>query len=73
MRFCFACRPVAARRAKLRKLEKEMTGDEIKALRRALDVTARKLGAAIGVGQATVLALEREELFPTKRPCGAGL
>jgi transcriptional regulator with XRE-family HTH domain len=44
-----------------------MTGDEIKALRRALDLTARKLGAALGVDQATVLAWEREELFPTKR------
>lgn len=44
-----------------------MTGDEIKALRRTLDVTARKLGAALGVDQATVLAWEREELFPTKK------
>ena len=44
-----------------------MTGDEIKALRRALDLTARKLGEALGVDQATVLAWEREELFPTKR------
>ena len=44
-----------------------MTGDEIKALRRALDLTARKLGEAIGVDQATVLAWEREELFPTRR------
>lgn len=45
----------------------EMTGDEIKALRRELDLTARKLGEALGVDQATVLAWEREELFPTKR------
>ena len=44
-----------------------MTGDEIRALRRALDVTARKLGETLGVDQATVLAWEREELFPTKR------
>src|SRR5262245_36073885 len=44
-----------------------MTGSEIKALRRTLDVTARKLGEALGVDQATVLAWEREELFPTKR------
>lgn len=44
-----------------------MTGDEIKALRRTLDLTARKLGGALGVDQATVLAWEREELFPTKR------
>ena len=44
-----------------------MTGDEIKALRRALDLTARKLGEALGVDQATVLAWEPEELFPTKR------
>jgi transcriptional regulator with XRE-family HTH domain len=45
----------------------DMTGDEIKALRRALDLTARKLGEALGVDQATVLAWEREELFPTKQ------
>lgn len=44
-----------------------MTGEEIKALRRALDLTARKLGETIGVDQATVLSWEREELFPTKR------
>lgn len=44
-----------------------MTGDEIKGLRRALDLTARRLGEALGVDQATVLAWEREELFPTKK------
>ena len=44
-----------------------MTGDEIRALRRALDLTARKLGQALGIDQATVLAWERGELFPTKR------
>lgn len=45
----------------------KMTGPEIKALRRDLDCTARDLGAVLGVDQATVLAWEREELFPTKR------
>jgi transcriptional regulator with XRE-family HTH domain len=45
----------------------KMTGDEIKALRSTLDCTARDLGTALGVDQATVLAWEREELFPTKR------
>lgn len=44
-----------------------MTGDDIKALRRALDLSAKKLAEALGVDQATVLAWEREELFPTKR------
>lgn len=44
-----------------------MTGDEIKALRRTLDLTARQLGTRLGVDLATVLAWEREELFPTKR------
>lgn len=44
-----------------------MTGDEIKALRRRLDCTARRLGAALGVDQPTVLAWERGELFPTRR------
>lgn len=51
----------------MRTIAIEMTGDEIKALRRELDLTARKLGEAIGVDQATVMAWEREELFPTKR------
>lgn len=48
-----------------------MTGDEIKAVRRTLDWTARKLGEALGIDQATVLAWEREELFPTKRHVAA--
>ena len=48
-----------------------MTGDEIKALRRTLDWTARKLGEALGIDQGTVLAWEREDLFPTKRHVAA--
>ncbi|MBK8256055.1 MAG: helix-turn-helix domain-containing protein [Polyangiaceae bacterium] len=44
-----------------------MTGEEIKALRRKLDITARQLGERLGVDQKTVLAWEREEIFPTKK------
>ncbi len=43
-----------------------MTPDEIKALRNALACTAKELAAALGTEQATVLAWERSELFPTK-------
>ncbi|MGO9836967.1 MAG: helix-turn-helix domain-containing protein [Polyangiaceae bacterium] len=43
-----------------------MTGDDIKALRKVLACTAKELAAAIGVDQATVLAWERAERFPTK-------
>lgn len=48
-----------------------MSPDQIKALRKELGCTARELGAALGVDQQTVLAWEREELFPTKRLCDA--
>jgi len=44
-----------------------MTPEEIKALRKELACTARELGTALGVGQATVFAWERGELFPTKQ------
>ncbi len=44
-----------------------MTGDEIKALRKELGCTARELASVLEVDQATVLAWERAELFPTKR------
>jgi transcriptional regulator with XRE-family HTH domain len=44
-----------------------MTPDEIKALRAELKCTARELGAALDVEQATVLKWEAGELFPTKR------
>jgi transcriptional regulator with XRE-family HTH domain len=41
--------------------------DEIKALRKDLGCTARDLAAKLGVDQATVLAWENAELFPTKQ------
>jgi transcriptional regulator with XRE-family HTH domain len=44
-----------------------MTPDDLKALRRELGCTARELGDALDLDQATVLAWERGELFPTKR------
>jgi transcriptional regulator with XRE-family HTH domain len=40
--------------------------EEIKALRKDLSCTAKELAAALGIDQATVLAWERAELFPTK-------
>jgi DNA-binding transcriptional regulator YiaG len=43
-----------------------VTPDEIKALRKELACTAKELAAALGVDQATVLAWEKAELFPTK-------
>ena len=43
-----------------------MTPDEIKALRKELGCTAKELAGALGLGQATVLAWEKAELFPTK-------
>lgn len=44
-----------------------MSPDEIKALRKRIGLTARELGKALDVDQATVLAWERGEVFPTKR------
>lgn len=44
-----------------------MTGKEIEALRESLGLTARTLGAKLGVEAATVIAWEREETFPTRR------
>jgi transcriptional regulator with XRE-family HTH domain len=44
-----------------------VTPDAIKALRTELGCTAKELAAALTVDQATVLAWERGELFPTKR------
>ncbi len=44
-----------------------MTPDDIKALRKELGCTARELAAALELEQATVLAWERGEVFPTKR------
>jgi len=43
-----------------------VTPEEIKALRKELSCTARELAAALGIDQATVLAWEKAELFPTK-------
>jgi transcriptional regulator with XRE-family HTH domain len=43
-----------------------VTGDDIKTLRKELSCTAKELAAALGVDQATVLAWERAERFPTK-------
>ncbi|HVK70897.1 MAG TPA: helix-turn-helix transcriptional regulator [Polyangium sp.] len=44
-----------------------MTPDDLKALRKELDCTAKELAAALGLEQETVLAWERGDLFPTKR------
>ena len=44
-----------------------MSPDELKALRKDLSCTAKELAAALGLEQATVLAWERGELFPTKK------
>ena len=43
-----------------------MSPDEIRALRKDLSCTAKELAAALGIDQATVLAWEKAELFPTK-------
>ena len=43
-----------------------MTPDELKALRKELSCTAKELAVALDLDQATVLAWERGELFPTK-------
>jgi transcriptional regulator with XRE-family HTH domain len=43
-----------------------VTPDEIKALRRDLSCTAKELAAALELDQATVLAWEKGDLFPTK-------
>jgi transcriptional regulator with XRE-family HTH domain len=43
-----------------------MTGDDVKALRKELGCTAKELAGALGIDQATVLAWEKAELFPTK-------
>jgi transcriptional regulator with XRE-family HTH domain len=43
-----------------------VTPEDIKALRKELACTAKELAAALGLEQATVLAWEKAELFPTK-------
>jgi DNA-binding transcriptional regulator YiaG len=44
----------------------DVTPEEIKTLRKELACSAKELAFALGVDQATVLAWERAELFPTK-------
>lgn len=46
-----------------------MKAEDIKALREVLGCTARELAGALGLEQATVLAWESGELFPTKAHC----
>ena len=43
-----------------------MSPEEIKALRKELSCTAKELAGALGLEQATVLAWEKGDLFPTK-------
>ena len=43
-----------------------MSPDEVKALRKELTCTAKELAGALGIEQATVLAWEKGDLFPTK-------
>jgi len=44
-----------------------VTPEALKALRKDLACTAKELAAALELDQATVLAWERGDLFPTKR------
>jgi transcriptional regulator with XRE-family HTH domain len=44
-----------------------LSPDDIKALRNALGCTTRELGEAVGVDQATIIAWEQGQLFPTKK------
>ena len=44
-----------------------MSPDDIKALRKELNCTARELAVALKVDQKEVMAWETGELFPTKR------
>ena len=44
-----------------------MQPEEIRELRKTLSCTAKELAAALDVDQATVLAWEKGELFPTKQ------
>lgn len=43
-----------------------MSPEDLKALRKDLSCTAKELAQALGIDQATVLAWEKGELFPTK-------
>jgi DNA-binding XRE family transcriptional regulator len=44
-----------------------VTPEEIRELRKTLSCTAKELAAALEIDQATVLAWEKGELFPTKQ------
>lgn len=44
-----------------------MTPEDLKALRKELSCTARELAQALDLDQATVLAWERGDRFPTKK------
>ena len=44
-----------------------MSPEDVKAIRKRLKLTARDLGADLGVGSETILAWERGESFPTKK------
>jgi transcriptional regulator with XRE-family HTH domain len=44
-----------------------VTPDEIKALRKDLACSAKELAHVLGIEQATVLAWEKGDLFPTKQ------
>ena len=46
---------------------REVTSEDIKALRKELRCTTRELAAALGLDHAVVMAWEDEEQFPTKR------
>ena len=44
-----------------------MTPDQLRQLRKELSCTAKELATALGLEQATVMAWEKGELFPTKQ------
>lgn len=44
-----------------------MSPEELKALRKELSCTAKELAGALGLEQATILAWEKGDLFPTKQ------
>ena len=44
-----------------------MTAEDIRALRKELNCTAKELGVALGLEQSVVFAWEKDELFPTKQ------
>ena len=46
---------------------RDVTPDEIKALRAELKCTAKELAATLSLEQAIVMAWEKGELFPTKK------